>query len=124
MSTPPTLPAGWYPNKDRSTLRYFDGTTWTDHTSPGEPVTTGNNTVDAVHKFLSSPDTQAKFSLARTIQQMVVGVIVVLVGTALVVFNSDLLLSMPMGVLFLVVFIGMGIFTTIANFRRFRKLRA
>ena len=32
---PPTVPAGWYPDPNGATIqRYWDGTTWTDHTAP------------------------------------------------------------------------------------------
>jgi hypothetical protein len=33
--TPPTTPAGWYPDHSNPAIqRYWDGTTWTDHTAP------------------------------------------------------------------------------------------
>lgn len=34
-NNPPTTPAGWYPDPhDATVLRYFDGGTWTQHTTP------------------------------------------------------------------------------------------
>jgi hypothetical protein len=39
MTTPPT-PAGWYPDPDGSGgQRYWDGSAWTEHRSPGTPAT-------------------------------------------------------------------------------------
>lgn len=33
--TPPPTPAGWYPDHTMAdTLRYWDGTAWTDHVAP------------------------------------------------------------------------------------------
>lgn len=38
MSTPPSTPAGWYPNPDRSgEERWWDGHAWTDATRPTAP---------------------------------------------------------------------------------------
>lgn len=35
-----TPPAGWYPDpQDASSQRYWDGTTWTEHTAPGAQQT-------------------------------------------------------------------------------------
>ena len=32
---PPSVPAGWYPDADRSGIqRYWNGTAWTEHTAP------------------------------------------------------------------------------------------
>lgn len=40
MTTPPT-PAGWYPDPDGAGgQRYWDGSTWTEHRSPGTEATT------------------------------------------------------------------------------------
>ncbi len=36
MSTTP--PAGWYPDNGGDGLRYWDGQSWTNHTSPSQPV--------------------------------------------------------------------------------------
>lgn len=39
MTTPPT-PAGWYPDPDGfGRQRYWDGSAWTEHSSPGIPAT-------------------------------------------------------------------------------------
>ncbi|MEZ0449158.1 TIR domain-containing protein [Cellulomonas sp. ICMP 17802] len=35
----PRVPAGWYPDSGGSGMRYWDGTAWTDHRSPGAPTT-------------------------------------------------------------------------------------
>jgi hypothetical protein len=38
MTDSPQVPAGWYPDPNGSGSRYWDGTTWTDHTSPTGPA--------------------------------------------------------------------------------------
>lgn len=45
---PPSVPAGWYPDPNNGQLqRYWDGTTWTEHTAPransGEPPHTATS---------------------------------------------------------------------------------
>lgn len=64
-----TPPSGWYPDPQDSTRqRYWDGTTWTEHTADNSPQAAGATAMSAGHTTSGSePDTWTWQSIVVTI---------------------------------------------------------
>ena len=64
-----TPPAGWYPDpQDASRQRYWDGTSWTEHTAEGSPQAAGSAARQpAATGSASDPDTWTWQSILVTI---------------------------------------------------------
>ncbi len=70
---PTTPPPDWYPDpKDPALLRYWDGATWTEHTSPAQPAQTAEP-AQAAQATQTAQSTPAKKGLSGLAIGLIVG---------------------------------------------------